>query len=56
MIAGMCYPHMPEATGVLRAIDLPTHNDLMPDENPDATSQENALINLLHSGETWTVD
>ena len=56
MIAGMCHPKMPEAIGVLRAIDRPTHNDLMPDQNTDSKARERALTELLHAGETWTVD
>ena len=56
MIAGMNHPQMPEAIGVFRDIDLPTHNDLMPDENPDPAAREKALTELLHAGETWTVD
>ncbi len=56
IIAGMSYPHMPEAIGVLRDISLPTHNDLMPDENPNPASREKALKELLHAGETWTVE
>lgn len=55
MIAGMTYPAMPEAIGVLRAVDLPTHNDLMPDENPNPAERAAALDRLLKAGETWTV-
>jgi 2-oxoglutarate ferredoxin oxidoreductase subunit beta len=55
IIAGMRYPQMPEAIGVLRDVDHPTHNDLMPDENPDHAARQAALNDLLHAGETWTV-
>ncbi len=56
MIAGMNYPAMPEAIGVLRKINLPTHNELMPDENPDNATRESRINDLLHDGETWTVE
>ncbi|WP_282605744.1 2-oxoacid:ferredoxin oxidoreductase subunit beta [Pelagibius sp. Alg239-R121] len=55
MIAGMRHPLMPEAIGVLRDVDRPTHNDLMRDKTPDPKSRETAVNRLLHGGETWTV-
>jgi 2-oxoglutarate ferredoxin oxidoreductase subunit beta len=55
MIAGMCHPQMPEAIGVLRDVDLPTHNDLMPDQPTSPEARAAAINSLLHAGETWTV-
>lgn len=55
-IAGMSFPEMPEVIGVLRKQNLPTHNDLMPDENPTKKDRLKALTRIMHGGETWTVE
>nr|AFI78736.1 2-oxoglutarate ferredoxin oxidoreductase subunit beta [uncultured bacterium ws406H10] len=56
MIAEMSHPEMPEAIGVLRAVNQPTHNQLMPDQNPQPAERATALESLLRAGETWTVN
>ncbi len=55
-IAGMNFPQMPEVIGVLHKRDRPTHNDLMPDENPTRKDRRKSLHGIFHSGETWTVE
>ncbi len=55
MLGAMTHPTMPEAIGVLRSVEKPTHNELMADADPDPKAREAALSNLLQSGETWSV-
>ncbi|MCR9140013.1 MAG: 2-oxoacid:ferredoxin oxidoreductase subunit beta [Alphaproteobacteria bacterium] len=55
MLAGMEHPRMPEVLGVLRDIDLPTHNDLMPDDTVSVAARADKINQLLETGETWTV-
>ncbi|NKB52784.1 MAG: 2-oxoacid:ferredoxin oxidoreductase subunit beta [Rhizobiaceae bacterium] len=55
MLAEMQHPQMPEVIGVLRDIQLPTHNDLMPDETVSADVRAQKLKAILNSGETWAV-
>jgi len=55
MLAAMSYPHMPEAVGVFRAVNHPTHNELMPDENPTQPRRHQRIAELLVGSESWTV-
>jgi 2-oxoglutarate ferredoxin oxidoreductase subunit beta len=55
MLAAMSYPHMPEAVGVFRSVRQPTHNELMPDENPTHASRQKRISELLLGSEPWTV-
>ena len=56
MLGRMSHPDMPEAIGVFRAVERPTHNDLMddPDTDLDAPDRVGMLAAILHEGETWT--
>lgn len=56
MIAGMSFPQMPEAIGVLRAVSQPTQNELVQDQNPEPADRAIALERLMRAGETWTVN
>jgi len=55
LLAAMRHPEMPEAMGVLRALQRPTQNDLMaPGDGPKASSGD--LASLLRGGDSWVVD
>ncbi len=58
LLARMRYPALPEAIGVLRAIERPTFDALVDDQIEAARTREGRgeLAELLESGDTWTVD
>jgi 2-oxoglutarate ferredoxin oxidoreductase subunit beta len=58
LLAGLKHPDFPEALGVFRAQELPTfdqgiHTQI---ETSRAKNGQGDLTDLLHSGDTWTVD
>ncbi len=58
LLARMRHPEMPEAIGVLRAVQHPTYNDLL-DEAMDggpAPDRRAELTSVLEGRETWIVD
>jgi 2-oxoglutarate ferredoxin oxidoreductase subunit beta len=57
LLAAMSHPEMPEAIGVLRAIERPTQNELMaPGDGPDpGPDPDDDLANLLKGTNSWTV-
>jgi 2-oxoglutarate ferredoxin oxidoreductase subunit beta len=54
----MWYPEFPVPVGVLRAVDRPTHDELLVEQikQARARSGEGDLAELINSGETWIVD
>ena len=58
VLARMRYPALPEAIGVLRAIERPTFDTLVDGQIESARAREGRgdLATLLESGDTWTVD
>ena len=57
LLAGMGPPHFPTPLGVLRAIEQPTYDVMMNDQELEITKKKGHgdLEKLLNSGETWTV-
>ena len=57
VLARMRYPALPEAIGVLRAIERPTFDALVDEQIESARAREGRgdLTALLESGDTWTV-
>ena len=57
VLARMRYPALPEAIGVLRAIERPTFDALVDGQIESARAREGRgdLAALLESGDTWTV-
>jgi 2-oxoglutarate ferredoxin oxidoreductase subunit beta len=57
ILAAMRHPDMPEAIGVLRAIERPTQNELMaPGDGPEPSSGVDDLAALLAGHDSWLVD
>jgi len=55
LLGAMCYPEMPEAIGVLRAVERPTQNELMaPGDGPEPGT--NNLAGLLNGSDSWVVE
>ena len=57
VLARMRHPALPEAIGVLRAIERPTFDDLVNEQVEAARAREGKgeLAGLLRAGDTWTV-
>jgi 2-oxoglutarate ferredoxin oxidoreductase subunit beta len=57
LLAAMCQPEMPEAIGVLRAVERPTQNELMaPGDGPEPGPGTDDLAALLRGGDSWIVE
>jgi 2-oxoglutarate ferredoxin oxidoreductase subunit beta len=58
MLSRMWWPDFPVPVGVLRAVQRPTHDQLIAGQIQDAVARqgEGDLAKLLVSGETWTVE
>ena len=57
ILAAMRHPEMPEAIGVLRAIERPTQNELMaPGDGLEPSSGVDDLAALLAGHDSWLVD
>jgi len=57
MLAEMEHPEMPEAMGVLRAVERPTQNELMaPGDGPEPDSANSDLAALLRGRDSWVVE
>jgi 2-oxoglutarate ferredoxin oxidoreductase subunit beta len=58
ILSRMWYPEFPVPVGVLRAVDRPTHDELLVEQikQARARSGEGDLAELINSGETWIVD
>jgi 2-oxoglutarate/2-oxoacid ferredoxin oxidoreductase subunit beta len=58
MLSRMSWPQFPVPVGVFRAIQRPTHDQLVQGQIDDAIARSGAgdLTALLNSGETWTVE
>ena len=58
LLADMCHPEMPEAIGVLRAIERPTQNELMaPGDGPEPVAgKSDDLAELLRGTDSWVVE
>ena len=58
ILSRMFWPEYPVPVGVLRAIERPTHSDLIDEQiaQAKAKSGEGDIAKALVSGETWTVD
>jgi len=58
MLSRMWWPDFPVPVGVLRAVQRPTHDQLITGQIQDAIARqgEGDLAKLLVSGETWTVE
>jgi 2-oxoglutarate ferredoxin oxidoreductase subunit beta len=58
MLSRMWWPDFPVPVGVLRAVQRPTHDQLIVGQIQDAVARqgEGDLAKLLVSGETWTVE
>jgi 2-oxoglutarate ferredoxin oxidoreductase subunit beta len=58
MLSRMWWPDFPVPVGVLRAVQRPTHDQLITGQIQDAVARqgEGDLAKLLVSGETWTVE
>ena len=57
-LASLARPDFPVPTGVFRAVERPTYETLLEDQVAHAKSArgEGDLHELLHSGDTWTVE
>jgi len=57
LLAAMCQPEMPEAIGVLRAVERPTQNELMaPGDGPEPGPGNDDLMALLVGNDSWIVE
>ena len=58
ILARMRHPELPEAIGVLRAVERPTFDALVTGQIEAARAREGRgeLADLLRSGDTWTID
>jgi 2-oxoglutarate/2-oxoacid ferredoxin oxidoreductase subunit beta len=58
MLSRIYYPDFPVPVGVLRAVERPTHSELMEEQISEAIekSGEGDLYELINGGETWEVD
>ena len=57
VLAGMCQPEMPEAIGVLRAVERPTQHELMtPGDGPEPGPAGDDLAALLAGSDSWIVE
>ena len=58
MLSRMDYPEYPVPVGVIRAIQRPTYNDLLDEQQERAIATQGAgdLNALLRQGDTWEVD
>jgi 2-oxoglutarate ferredoxin oxidoreductase subunit beta len=58
VLSRMFWPQFPVPVGVLRAVERPTHDQLVEDQIRDAvaSSGEGDLQSALLAGETWTVE
>lgn len=57
VLAAMSHPQMPEAIGVLRAVQRPTQNELMaPGDGPGLGSTNDDLAELLRGADSWIVE
>ena len=58
VLARMRHPAMPEAIGVLRAVERPTFDALVNGQVEAARAREGSgdLAALLRAGDTWTVE
>ena len=58
MLARMRHPALPEAVGVLRAVERPTFDALVNEQVETTRAREGRgnLADLLRAGDTWTVD
>ena len=57
LLARMRHPALPEAIGVLRAVERPTFDRLVNEQVEAARTREGRgrLADLLRAGETWTI-
>jgi 2-oxoglutarate ferredoxin oxidoreductase subunit beta len=56
-LATMHHPQMPEAIGVLRAVERPTQNELMaPGDGPKLGPTNDDLAELLRGNDSWVVE
>ena len=58
MLSRMFWPDFPVPVGVLRAVERPTHDQLIEDQLAAAVAKsgEGDLEQVLRGGETWTVE
>lgn len=58
MLVRMRPPEFPMALGVIRAVEAPTHDRMLAQQWADAKANArfSNMTELLHSGETWTVE
>ena len=59
MLSRMFWPDFPVPVGVLRAVDRPTHDQLIEDQLDRRRRRSPARAtwrSVLSGGETWTVD
>jgi 2-oxoglutarate ferredoxin oxidoreductase subunit beta len=58
MLSRMWWPEFPVPVGVLRAVERPTHDQLMTDQIAETRAREGEgdLAAALRSGDTWTVE
>ncbi len=57
-LASLARPHFPVPIGVIRAVEQPTYEAVLQDQIDEAIATRGAgdLAELLHSGDTWTVE
>jgi len=58
MLSRMWWPDYPVPVGVLRAVERPTHDQLLVDQLEAAKAKlgDGDLAAALRAGETWTVE